>query len=81
MVINEMVKKGTQMTSKMIKVIRSVVGPDAVIFNDKLVDGTRSVKIWGIKYNYVPTIKALTANGFSVKLVNGFNGRTRIHVK
>ena len=69
------------MTSKMIKVIRSVVGPDAVIFNDKLVDGTRSVKIWGIKYNYVPTIKALTANGFGVKLVNGFNGRTRIHVK
>jgi hypothetical protein len=69
------------MTSKMIKVIRSVVGPDAVIFNDKLVDGTRSVKIWGIKYNYGPVTKALTANGFSVKLVNGFNGRTRIHVQ
>lgn len=69
------------MTSKMIKVIRSVVGPDVVIFNDKLVDGTRSVKIWGIKYNYGPVTKALTANGFSVKLVDGFNGRTRIHVK
>ena len=69
------------MTSKMMKVIRSVVGPDAVIFNDKLVDGTRSVKIWGIKYNYGPVTKALTANGFNVKLVNGFNGRTRIHVK
>ena len=69
------------MTSKMMKVIRSVVGPDAVIFNDKLVDGTRSVKIWGIRYNYGPTIESLTANGFSVNLVNGFNGRTRIHVK
>ena len=76
-----MVEKGTQMTSKMTKVIRSVVGPDAVIFNDKLVDGTRSVKIWGIRYNYGPTIKALTSNGFSVKLVDGFNGRTRLHVK
>ena len=68
------------MTSKMTIVIRSVVGPDAVIFNDKLVDGTRSVKIWGIKYDYVPTIKALIANGFNVKLVDGFNGRTRLHV-
>lgn len=75
-----MVKKGTQMTSKMMKVIRSVVGPDAVIFNDKLADGTRSVKIWGIRYNYGPVTEALTANGFNVKLVNGFNGRTRIHV-
>ena len=72
--------KEQQMTSKMTKVIRSVVGPDAVIFNDKLVDGTRSVKIWGIKYDYVPTIKALIANGFNVKLVDGFNGRTRLHV-
>jgi len=65
----------------MTKVIRSVVGPDAVIFNDKLVDGTRSVKIWGIKYNYDRVTKALTSNGFGVKLVDGFNGRTRIHVK
>jgi hypothetical protein len=71
-----MVKKGT----KMIKVIRSVVGKDKVIFNDKLVDGTRSVKIWGIGYRYGPVIKALEAAGFSVKLVSGFNGRTRLHV-
>jgi len=64
----------------MIKVIRSVVGKDKVIFNDKLVDGTRSVKIWGINYRYYSVIIALEAAGFSVKLVNCFNGRTRLHV-
>lgn len=68
------------MTSKMMKVIRSVVGKDKVIFNDKLVDGTRSVKIWGIRYNYTPVTKALLKEGFSVKLVSGFNGHTRLHV-
>lgn len=69
------------MTSKMTKLIRSIVGSDKVIFNDKLADGTRSVKVWGIGYNYTKIIRVLEGNGFSVKLVDGFNGRTRIHVK
>ena len=42
--------------------------------------GANMVKLEGGDF-LLPTIKALTANGFNVKLVNGFNGRTRIHVK
>lgn len=52
------------------KIIRKLAGPRAVIFNDKLVDGTRSYKVWrwGLA-DYNNALQVLKSSGFSAKLV------------
>ena len=52
------------------KIIRKLAGPLATIFNDRLVDGTRSYKVWGWDIpDYNVALQALKSSGFSAKLV------------
>ena len=72
------------------KDIRKLAGPIPVIFNDRLVDGTRSYKVWGWDIpDYNNALQALKYSGFSAKLVlfEGYSQRghrqyiqPRIHV-
>ena len=72
------------------KIIRKLAGPIPVIFNDRLVDGTRSYKVWGWDLpDYNKAIEELKSSGFTAKLVlfEGYSERKsrqyiqpRIHV-
>ncbi len=54
-------------TSNMMKIVRKVVGNDAVLFNDKLKNGSRSIKGWGLREaDYDAVQAALEAAGFTV---------------
>ncbi len=56
-------------TCKIVKSVAKTV-KNTTIFNDKLVDGTRSVKVWGFgaaEYKRCQTL--LEAAGFKVKLI------------
>ena len=68
-------KRGTMM-----RVIRTVAGPRAWIFNDRLKDGRRSVKIWGIGFRYGPVAEALMLAGFAVRIRKDYGGEPRLHV-
>lgn len=62
------------------KIIRKLAGPLATIFNDRLVDGTRSYKVWGWDVpDYAKALHALKSSGFSAKLVlfKGYSERRR----
>ena len=64
------------------KIIRKLAGPIPIIFNDKLVDGTRSYKVWGWDIpDYNNALRALKSSGFSAKLVlfNGYSIRGHRH--
>ena len=82
MMIKEIeMKKGTMM-----RVIRAIVSKDALIYNDKLADGTRSVKIWdwgtpGEAFDYSAVAQALTEAGFAVEIRNSAKHENRLHVK
>ena len=63
------------MTSQSSKIMRKLAGKDAVIFNDKLVDGTRSYKVWGWKdSDYQSARTLLMAAGFeaTIQYARGF---------
>ena len=72
------------------KIIRKLAGPMSTIFNDRLVDGTRSYKVWGWDLpDYNVALQALKSSGFSAKLVlfQGYSERkqrryvqARLHV-
>jgi len=52
------------------KIIRKLAGPMLTIFNDRLVDGTRSYKVWGWDLpDYNRALQALKSAGFTTKLV------------
>ena len=62
------------------KIIRKLAGPMPIIFNDRLVDGTRSYKIWGWDLpDYNRALQALKSAGFTAKLVffEGYSVRKR----
>ena len=62
------------------KVIRKLAGPIPIIFNDRLIDGTRSYKIWGWDLpDYNRALQALKSAGFTAKLVffEGYSQRGR----
>jgi len=66
------------MISLSTKIIRKLAGPDATIFNDRLVDGRRSYKVWGWNmFDYDTALTELEAAGLKVKLVlhRGYSGR------
>jgi len=78
--------------SKIGRIIRSLIKNDRHwVFNDRLLDGTRSVKVWGWReVDYDIAAKALEAAGCTVKKVRfgGYSIRggcnyqqTRLHVK
>jgi hypothetical protein len=51
-------------------VARHIAGPHAFIFNDRLADGRRSLKVWGwSKEKYTPIKTALEHLGCQVNLV------------
>jgi len=61
------------------KIIRKLAGPDLVIFNDRLVDSTRSYKVWGWKdSDYENAVLALKDAGFDAELItyNGYSARS-----
>lgn len=64
------------------KIIRKLAGPMSTIFNDRLVDGTRSYKVWGWDLpDYNRALQALKASGFTAKLVffEGYSQRGQRH--
>lgn len=66
---------------KITEVVRAVVGKDAVLFNDKLKDGTRSVKVWGWSIGAAKRAELLLRQqGRKVKLVETRLGEFRLHV-
>lgn len=72
-------------TTTAMKVVRNIVGKNALVFNDKLNNGVRSIKVdyWSLQNNTGWETKAaqqLQAMGFTVKIVNTAWGATRIHV-
>lgn len=58
------------MASKLNQLIRAQAGKDCRVYNDKLADGTRSVKVSGwLKGDYKLAKSTLEAAGYKVKLV------------
>lgn len=79
--------------SKIAKIVRSVVGRQATIYNDKLANGVRSIKLdmWARDVGGVYELQDraqwtrlaaahLTAAGYKVDIVTTHNGDTRLHV-
>ena len=77
----------------MTKIVRGVVGKDATIYNDKLANGVRSIKLdmWARNVGGVYELQnkeqltkqagaALQAAGYSVDIVTTNYGDTRLHV-
>lgn len=61
------------------KLIRKLAGPNLVIFNDRLIDGTRSYKVWGWgESDYEHAVLALKDAGFDAELItyNGYSARS-----
>lgn len=64
------------------KTLRGMFGKDVVIFNDRLLDGTRSVKIWGWSLGAAKHAEQrLKKQGLAVKLIETRLGEFRLHVK
>jgi len=62
------------------KIIRKLAGPYLVIFNDRLIDGTRSYKVWGWKESdYENAVLALKSAEFDAELItyNGYCARSK----
>ncbi len=77
----------------MMKIVRSVAGKDATIYNDKLKNGVRSIKmdLWARNVNGVYELRdrdvltaqaatQLQAAGYNAKIVKTSSGDTRLHV-
>jgi len=73
-------------TTKAAKIVRSIVGDYAEVFNDKLEDGTRSFKVWNWAADpccsdwETKAAAQLTAAGFKTKIVTTRGGAKRLHV-
>jgi len=71
-------------TFKVASAIRTITGKGSVIFNDKLVDGRRSLKVWGWMYaEYAEAADILRQHGHEVTMVQvpaGRGKRWRLHV-
>lgn len=84
-------KEHTMATTQTMKIVRKLAGKEATIFNDKLVDGTRSVKVWGWGHgDYVKAQKELERAGLKARLMrfDKYSARagadytqTRLHVE
>ena len=62
--------------SAMMKIVRGVVGKGGTIYNDKLKNGARSVKVEKYGWqdsDYNAVLAALTAAGFSARLTQSKN--------
>ena len=52
------------------KIVRQLAGSTARIFNDKLVNGVRSYKVWGwAQSDYERCVSMLQANGIAATLI------------
>ena len=80
-------------TNAVMKIVRGVVGKDATIYNDKLKNGVRSIKLdlWARKVNGVYELRdravltaqaatQLQAAGYNAEIVTTNWGDTRLHV-
>ena len=56
--------------TKTIGVVRQLTGPMPIVFNDRLKNGVRSVKVWGWRVaDYERAVMALEAAGLKSKIV------------
>lgn len=77
-------------TTKTMRIVRKLAGKDKTVFNDKLVGGERSIKVWGWREaDYDIAMLMLFAAGCRVRkvLVKGYSARmardyrqVRLHV-
>lgn len=52
------------------RIARELAGPRATIFNDRMVDGRRSLKVWGWKlHDYRECQRLLEAAGHKVEMI------------
>lgn len=64
------------------KTLRVLFGNRVSIFNDKLKDGTRSVKVWGWSYNAAKLAEQhLKEQGCAVTIVYTARGAYRLYIK
>ena len=76
------------LTTRVAQVVKATSGRGTVIFNDKLEDGTRSLKVWGWdRGNYVMAKQLLEQAGCQAELVEflsyvrgGKRKQIRLHV-
>lgn len=70
------------MSSNIMSIVRKVVGSGAVVYNDKLKSGARSVKVsYGLSFTQAKACKSLLeAAGFSVRIQMTAYGALRLHV-
>lgn len=64
--------------TKTMQIVRKLAGKDATVFNDKMVNGDRSIKVWGWKNtDYTNAKTALEAAGLRAVLTtyNGYSYR------
>jgi hypothetical protein len=69
--------------TKTMTIVRILAGKDKTIFNDKLKDGARSIKVWGWDLaDYDSAKSILKAAGLTAKVVlfNTFQCRTGQHI-
>ena len=71
-------------TTTAMRVVRGIVGPDAVIYNDPLRNGQRSIKVeywWQEQRDWAVRAQVqLTAMGRTAKIVTTRGGMLRLHV-
>ena len=60
--------------SKIMRIVRGVTGYNGYIYNDKLADGVRSIKVGlGTNVELTGAVKAaLEAEGYTVEMVQGY---------
>ena len=68
--------------TKTMRLVRGLAGKDKTVFNDKLKDGVRSVKVWGWEladYDNAKSILSLSGLTSTVVLFNSYSYRTGQH--
>ena len=76
------------LTNKVARVVMATTGKGTCIFNDKLVDGTRSLKVWGwTRGEYFQAKQLLEQAGCEAEIVEfvahrwgGMKKQIRLHV-
>jgi hypothetical protein len=63
------------------KIVRSVVGKDKVVFNDMLCDGGRSFKVWNCEGWHITAKRELERSGYCVELKITPWNKIRLHVR
>ena len=65
-------------TSKIARKVIKMTGKGSELFNDKLVSGKRSLKVWGwTPKEYFMAVELLTKEGCKVEVVSTIGSRTR----